>query len=134
MNTLAVQVATILVCPPTDGPGPIVDVARTLAERYGARLVALHVLPSVLSIVDSVLVTAVMDDAVHARRAAARRWLAAIVAGATPDVVEGPFTERVWSAAHRVGADVIVVDTADAALLIGRAPCPVLGVPAGARA
>src|SRR5262249_2220213 len=73
----------ILACPPDDAPEAVVRVAQALAQRDGARLVGLYVVPRAESVIDSAVATAVIEHAGHQRRAACEAWLSGLVRGAS---------------------------------------------------
>jgi hypothetical protein len=127
------RLSRILMCPPEDTPAPVVQVARALAARDGATLIALHVLPGSLSFVDTALAACVVQDVLRVRRDEARAWLQSLAEEARVEVTDGPFDAIVLQVARRLSVDLIVIAAEDAERVLDRAPCPVLAVPVGDR-
>lgn len=132
----------------SDNAAPAVRYAAGLAEKFGAELVLLHVVPdAVLVLPDAVMPTPVPGPDLTEMAASARSGLARVVADLNlarlnprTEVRVGVPAEEVDAAAKELGADLICVGTHGrtglAHLLLGsvaerivrHAPCPVLVV------
>jgi acetoin utilization protein AcuB len=121
----------ILVRPPAAAPERVVAVARGLADRDNATLIAAAVLSLPPEILDIPMASGVIDDVIQSRRAGARAWLRSLpgLHDAPCEVGEGHAGARLGEVAVRRSVDLVVVEAREAAALMATAPCPVLAVP-----
>jgi hypothetical protein len=131
------RLAHVIACVESSGAASVVATAVGLADRDGARLTVVHVLPALPRAAEGAA-PLLAQRIRQVRRAGAGTWLASLLEAAvegtavgatTIQTVEGTWASAVEGASAR--ADVVVAPPDIAGALMHRVPCPVLAVAAG---